>query len=61
VVRANLSFPAPFPPQLRPIFKTLSDLALEAAFGRIVELAAAELLRKVVLAGKASGASWSYS
>jgi hypothetical protein len=52
VVLDCLSFPAPLPPQLGPIFKALPDLALEAAFGRIVELPAAELLRKIILAGK---------
>ena len=36
-------------------FQPLADLALEAAIGRIVEVLAAHLLRKIVLAGKGIG------
>src|SRR5262249_24165536 len=43
---------APFTAQLRPIIQPLPDLALEAAFGRVVKLLAAERFRKIVLAGK---------
>ena len=43
---------APLFAQLRPIFQTLADFALEAALGRIVEYVAAELFREIVLAGE---------
>src|SRR5262249_15122649 len=42
----------PLSPQLRPIFEPLPDLALEAAFGRVVEARPAQLLGEIVLAGK---------
>src|SRR5262245_14453338 len=41
-----------FLPQFRPILQALSNLALEAALGRIVEPLAAERLREVVLSGE---------
>src|SRR4029453_914925 len=40
---------APFFPQPRPIFEALSDFALEAAFGRVIEFLALKGLREVVL------------
>src|SRR5690242_14741856 len=41
------------PPQLGPIVQPLSDLALEAALGRIIERLPPQRLREIVLAGKA--------
>src|SRR5262245_34024845 len=40
---------APFFSKRRPIFEALSDIALETAFGRVVEFLALERLREVVL------------
>ena len=60
--RASLSPPAPFAAELRPIVQPLPDLALEAAFGRIVELAGGR-----AIPGNSPGRrtrlrlSWSYS
>src|SRR3974377_537803 len=39
--------------QLRPIFQTLADLALETTLGRIVEGLPPQAFRKIILAGKA--------
>src|SRR4029077_5413260 len=49
VVRGCLSRSAPLLAQLRPVFEMLSDLALEAALRRIVELTAAERFREIIL------------
>src|SRR5271170_4881674 len=45
----------PLPPQPRPVFEPLPDLALEAALDRLVEGVAADLLRPVVLAAESVG------
>src|SRR5580704_15919732 len=50
--RARLSTSAPFAAELRPIVEPFPDLTLEAAFGRIVELLAAERFREIVLSGE---------
>src|SRR4249920_864899 len=44
------SFGGPLLPQLRPIFQAFSDLALEAAFGRIVKCLPLQRVGKIVLA-----------
>src|SRR5215472_18453585 len=49
---ARIDLSSPLPPQPLPILQALPDLALEAAFWRIVELAAAKRLGEVVLARK---------
>jgi len=50
--RASLSSAAPLFAQLCPVLQPLSDLALEAALGRIVKFLPAQLFRKIILAGK---------
>src|SRR4029077_18992229 len=54
-VRGDLSRSAPLFAQLGPVFETLSDLALEPALRRIVELAAAERFREIILPGERVG------
>src|SRR5689334_1139051 len=54
-VRYCLSRSASLFAQPRPVFEPLSDLALEAALRRIVELSAAERFREIILAGKPLG------
>src|SRR5215471_7036903 len=51
-VRDCLSRAAPLFTQPRPVFEPLFDLALEAAFRRVVELTPAERLREVTLPGE---------
>src|SRR6187431_1239400 len=42
----------PLAAQLRPVIQPLPDLALEAAFGRIVEILPWQRVGKIILAGK---------